>query len=271
MLIVIVVTAATLLSAFVTAYEKQVLAEEGQQHDRSLEKGRVTSLRLNVATGYPSAWTALSGSKSIVGLSFVSGDVNAMYVTSYVVDGVNASGWSITNGTSPPSWMATEGCVPYQYVVNGTSVLNASCERVAPYQEVNVLLLLHNVTTVATPVSLEVFTGLADEFSYQFIPPVAIITAESLPVGQGTATLFSGLQSYQPTEDDNASLIDYSWTFTAAPGNNITTCAAPSTSAGGEVEVPPDSGSSPCTYGVSLAVTNTDGLSGNASLSYTYG
>lgn len=299
MLVVIVITAATLLAAFVSAYEKQVLAEENQQHDRSLETGRVSGVQICSPTscgklycyeGKTPAGASCTGqslptltlqavdggaSDDVVNVSFVSGDVQSLNLSAYEVDGQTPQGWMFFPHGATPGWMSDpaedvgwDACQPTT-TYNGSIVpANASCSEVSAYQQVNITLILGSaISTPSSPVSLDMYTSLSVEFSYEFIPPVPIIQTTVLPVGTAYEPLFDGADSYQPAGGDNATIVTFSWTI----DDQTTPTNPPITSyTGPEIEVSQLSSSETSdTYLVTLTVVNSDGLSTSTSVVYS--
>ncbi len=277
MLVLITVTAATLFAAFVSTYEKQVLSEESQKHDRSLETAQVSGIQLCSALTCPKFYDGgylPSGSEveSVVNVTFVSGDVNPMYFYDYQVNGEPAEGWLFLPYDNVPHWMEDPAVDPSGWPgcqsINTLGSLqvgpNASCSEVAPYGQVNVSLIL--LTPVAPPIRLEVFTALSDEFSYLFFPPVPIVKVTELPIGSETIPLFDGSSSYEPVGGDNSSIDSYVWTVV-----NKSDSASLGPYAGPQVEIPalalvPASNST--LYNVTLTVTNTDGLSASTTVGF---
>jgi hypothetical protein len=81
MLVLIVVTAATLFAAFVASYEKQLTAQEAQTHNRNLESLRVLSVSPTLATAV-SAGSGTSTTSVPAGTSWFSTAASSSGVTS---------------------------------------------------------------------------------------------------------------------------------------------------------------------------------------------
>lgn len=212
MLVVITVAAATSFAFFVSAYEKQVLAEEQHTHDVALEKIRVTGLSFglagtashlsyyNISTRSLEPYSPYPYTQS-VSLTLVSGDVNTM-----VVDGVTLNGVSLLG--------YIDSLCAYQ---NGT--ICPETVSVPPEAIVSLVLYTNLPTPFQSPYELSLFTTLGNDFTTTFLQPVAVIKATILPVGDEAIPQFDGSQSYQPAGGDNASIASYSWSFTPELAN----------------------------------------------------
>ena len=240
MLVLIVVAAAVAFSLFVASYQTQVQNEQRASHDRSLEAIHIISIT-----------TIANGSSSVIHL--VSGDVNWMNLTGYVVNGIEVTQWDFqaAGGAAVScSWPSTQ----------------ANCTELAPLSAAT-LTLIYNLSQTLSPskaIRLSVFTKLANQFNFEFFPPVAIIKVSELPDGSSKFDpLFDGSASYEPMGGDNATIIEWNWTIHG--GLPVTTY----TYYGPEVEVDPLNSSVIGTYNVSLQVTNSDGLTSSALVTYT--
>ncbi len=268
MLVLIVVAAATAFSFFVASYEKQVLAQETSQHDRALETGRVLSIQICTSAVCPALYDELPTSARVadhvVNVAFVSSDPNTMVFTNYLLDGTSVQSWLLFNTSGKtPAWMASAdgGCTL-------SPPVNASCGFLAPFEAVNLTLILPYAATLPTPISLSIFTSLSDVFSYEFVPPVAIVQTTILPEGTYSEPLFDASSSYQPSGGDNASIVSYTWYFWDVSTSSNVTPSSPYT--GPQIEVSQfSSAETSQVYDVTLIVANSDGLTASTSVYYS--
>jgi flagellin-like protein len=298
MLVVIVVAAATAFSFFVSAYERQVLSEESQQHDRTLEVGKVAGIQQCTASNCSQLYCTnntdlqhnlsllgcangvqhlpdlvLEGREAVLNVSFVSGDVNSMFFTQYLLNGQASEGWLFYPHGATPRWMSdlTEtaanwtACQPTQNISGSIVSVNSTCSEIPPYGQVNISIFTS--TALPSPISLEMYTSLSDTFEYSFTPPVPVIKTTVLPEGSISEPLFDGSSSYQPAGGDNASITGYSWSFVDL--NNSSATILPYQ--GPQIEVVNLSSAGPWagnTFKVTLLVTNSDGLSASTAVLY---
>lgn len=255
MLVLIVVAAAVAFSLFVASYESQLTNEEKAAHNRTLESLHLLRISVTYPGGFP------------VDITFVGADVNYMNITGYEIDGAPVQGWQFyPAGVPAPPWMTTTGCL----TSNTTLLYKEGCEMVAPFQTVKVVLdpdnsSLAQLNSTTTPIQLSVFTTLANEFSYSFIPPVAIASIFFVESGSGSIPVFDGTNSYQPNEPDNATLVAFAWSVAYA--SNGTPPQHGATGSGAEFEDGPLVNLTG-KYNVTLAVQNTDGLTDVVTIPY---
>jgi len=274
MLVVIVVAAATAFSFFVAAYQKQLQAEETLNHNRSLESIKVIGIS-ELPCSSTACESACVGCFANVTITVASLDVNPITLTGLFLD--------------------QHPVVNYTIVFNGATVTpcynassrNNSTSGLVPCQPTNLpalseARLIFNLDNKAFPtafwafggafpnlfptsyIALQILTGLGNEFSGSFVPPVAIA---SVTYVSGTPIL-DGTQSYQP--NGNATIISWAWNVTNVTASGcLTNSTAPcGTYSGQEAELgaalaPTD------TYSIALVVLNSYGLTGTATIEYT--
>jgi flagellin-like protein len=251
MLVLIVVAAAVAFSLFVASYEKQVLAEENATHLQKLEAVRIVDI--TPTTG----WTELS-------LTIASGDVNYMNLTDYDLNGQPISYWTL----------------PYTlpFTINGTPTVitlscefpgNQSCDMVAPFGQVTVMLVPQVPLTPSADIKLNVFTALANDFTFTFIPPTAIAKVSYVQTGPGVTTpVFDGSGSFQTAEADNASLVSWDWTLTATNGTVVGIYSGEEVEVGYLTSGLNTSILEGTPFHVTLTVTNSDGLLDSVTIPY---
>lgn len=255
MLIVIVVTAATALAAFVAVYQKQVQAEQAYTNDRSLEDVRVLSV---VPTLNASGQTIDSLNFTVVSL-----DVNPMTVTALRVDGQPLTQYKATALNSSTGRFGT------------TTVAAGGNLLIGPHDLIQIIVndsqpsrqfSFYDTTFTLLPTSyieLSLFTTYDNEFTQTFVPPTAVALVSGLAVFAGnsyvTVPELDGSNSFQT---GNGTLVSWTWSV----GTNNSTCRDP-THYLGEVVVPEvscnDTG-----YDFELTVQNSYGLIGTSEVRY---
>jgi flagellin-like protein len=245
MLVVIVVTAATLLAAFVATYQKQLQTEQAFTHDQNLESLKI----LGLETSLNRAGTAYR-------------NINFTLASEYINPSI-ILGISINNFPLVSIWW--EDLTTHVWSQNPLG----SNLSLGPQQEIFVSTNTsssNNSFLVAPPppsqyLKFDVDTVLQNDFSRVFLPPTAFgVVSEINPSGSNPITLLDGSQSFQP--GGNASLVEWNWTVS---GGGLGT---PESFSGEEVEVSPALAVNH-TYSVLLVVANSDGLLGSTTLSYT--
>lgn len=253
MLVLIVVTAATLFAAFVASYQKQVQAEESFSHDQSLESVHILSLE----TTLTSSGAAFASFAFTIASEYVNpSGILAIFVNN---DPLTQFAWeNLTTGTS------------------GTYNLGQNF-ILSPYDVVQITLGLSGSTdsfsgSVPLPnsyIKFDVDTALQNVFERIFLPPTALaIASETNPSGSSPILLFDGSTSFQ--SGANSSIVEWAWTI-----EDTTTTASPNTlyENGEEIELSPGSTGEVLAPGdnllVTLVVTNNEGLDGSTTISYT--
>ncbi|HXQ79400.1 MAG TPA: hypothetical protein VN819_04195 [Thermoplasmata archaeon] len=271
MLVVIVVAAATAFSFFVAAYQKQLQAEETLNHDRSLEAVNVIVIS-ELPCSSTVCDTPCTGCFANVTITVASLDVNPITVTGLFLDQ-----HPVVNYTMEFNGATLTPCY------NGSS-RNNSTFGLIPCQPVNLPALAeaqlifnldNNKTHTAfwafggsfsslfptSYIALQILTGLGNEFSGSFVPPVAIA---AITYVSGTPVL-DATTSYQPS--GNATIISWEWDVTSPLGCHNDTTAPCGPLSGQEAELgaaltPTDN------YSISLVVLNSYGLTGSATIQY---
>jgi len=220
MLVIIVVTAATLLAAFVATYQKQLQSEEAFTHDQNLESLHI--LGLNTTVG--------SGNYSGFGFTLASKYVNPSVVLNITINGqpLKFFNWSDTTGTDKGKFRG--------------GPLNLSA-----FEEVYISLDLDPATpefSFFVPngapqpneyLIFNVYTLLQNDFTQVFLPPTPLpVVSEINPSGNNPLTLLDGSTSFQP--GSNASIVSWAWTITR--GDLVSRAANISTPTGGDVSGP---------------------------------
>lgn len=185
-LVAIVVAAAAAFSLFVATYQSQLQKEEAATHDRNLEAVRI--LRVTSPTAFG------------VDVLLASSDVNPMNLTDYSLNGIDVASW---NFTIAGSRVSAQNC---QWPAS------SSCDSLPPLEQAYVNLT--SAGMISYPLTLGVLTARSNDFSYAFVPPVAIAKVYFVQTGAGNTTpVFDGSASFQSPEPDNASLVGFNWTI----------------------------------------------------------
>jgi len=230
MLVIIVVTAATLLAAFVASYQKQVQAEQTFSHDQSLESIRILGINTTVT----------DGSYTSFGFTIASKYVNPSTILSISINNqpLKYFGWEDVGTSSSHLFVLGQD-------------LNLS-----PFEEISIWLSLNPssgwfsfLSSLGIPqpnqyLKFDVDTILQNDFTRVFLPPTALaVVSEIDPSSNNPITLLDGSTSFQP--GTNASIVAWNWTVAGggptsnAPGTVISvnggTNGALTGSAGGMV------------------------------------
>jgi flagellin-like protein len=286
MLVVIVVAAATAFSFFVASYQKQVQAEETLNHDRALESLKIIGLSEMPCDIKPKeCGTGSSCGICFANVSFTlaSLDVNSMGLTNIFLNHL-----PVVNFTATVRGSVESPCFNEIEVSNMTHGLSPCQPLVVPgYSTVVIKFDLggclngpcnNNGYWALGPgegpadfapsahFNLQAVTQLGNQFSETLSPPVAIISVFYVSGGNSSIPVFDGLNSYQPKGADNSSIDFYNWTIENLSGSTPpdSNCGNDGVGFGGEFECADLSGS----YTVSLTITNSDGLTGTASISF---
>jgi flagellin-like protein len=199
MLVLIVVSAATLLAAFIATYQKQVQTEQAYQHDQSLESIHVLSL----GTILNSTGTGFAN------LSFTLASAS---VDSSVITGITLNNEPLLhfNWTNPDNGSSGNISLPHDLSLPAfqeliiTTDLNDNLHNAKNYSFV----------TRPTPneyLKFDIYTAYQNDFSRVFLPPVPLaVVSEINPSGNNPITLLDGSTSFQP--GSNVSIVDWGWT-----------------------------------------------------------
>jgi len=284
MLVVIVVAAATAFAFFVASYQHQVQAEETLNHDRSLESLKgigLTELLCTPLNCNPrGTCSTVGGCFGSVSFTIASLDINKISLENLFFDHLPVVNYtaSIRGSTVSPCFNASERS-------NSTYGVSACGPLIIPGYSTAIvtfnlgLCFAPNCTDrgywalgpgegpadlgSAGGFVLSAVTGLGNQFTESFLPPVPISTVFFVSNGTGSVPVFDGLGSYQPRGADNSSIILYGWTIVEA-GTSVTVAVG----AGGEFEVGTLTSGTP--YNVTLTVTNSDGLSAAGTIPFEF-
>lgn len=256
MLVLIVVVAATSLAVFVAQYQKQLQAQQALTHNRQLENLGILHVTPFVPAG-ASAWVSLNITVSSLDVNPSVVDeitINDQPVKQYTV-------WELNLGTGNFS----------SQVVPGGGTLNLSGT-----EQVNVNVSFNQSSpsfsfyspTFAIPLTsylkIDLLTGLQNDFTRAFIPPTAVAVIDPLVTFNGTAyntvPVLDGSSSFQA---GNSSIIGWSWFVVPIGGAGAFPLFGEKVVL--NASVPPPL----VTYNITLTVTDTDGLVGQAVTSYT--
>jgi len=249
MLVIIVVTAATLLAAFVAAYQKQVQAEQTFTHDQGLESIHLLGLSTTVSNGQYKTFEF---------------DVASKYVNP-----ANILGISIDNQPLKQfNWTDLTTLAKGSFSIGQTLNLSAfeevaiSLDLFAPSS--NFSFLAPNDLPVPNQyLKFDVFTLLQNDFTQVYLPPTALAVASEInPSGSSPIILFDGSMSFQA--GGNATIVQWNWT--ATDQKNHTRTIGPYL--GEEVELSPSNFTASDPYWVNLTATNSAGLDGTTSITY---
>lgn len=257
MLIVIVITAAVALAAFVANYQKQLQSEEAYEEDRSLENLRVLSV---VPSIDPSNGDLYNATFTVANLGVNPTTVKAVWIDDSPL--LQYEAYELNTSTGLYEWITvadggdltlgaqevlsvtvndTAGSPSYSFVAPGPQLLSTSFIKV------------------------ELFTAYDNDFTQTFIPPTAIAVVSTLSVYSGgsyvTQPVFDGTESFQPA--GNGTLVSWTWSVTHPSDPS---CTDPTRYTGEKVVPTVSCGG---TYQVLLTVENSDGLEGISSTSYT--
>ena len=206
MLVVIVVSAATLLAAFVASYQKQLQTEETFSHDKGLESIEILALTTAVHNG---AFTSFN-------FTIASEYVNPSGILDVYIDGDPLLDFAWENvttntfGTYNPQTSANGMVVlPFQQVVIETCLV-ASCTIHGA--AVTDSFLPGDAPAPNQYLKFDIFTHLDNDFSRSFLPPTPLPVVNELnPSGNNPITLLDGTTSLQP--GGNASIVNWAWSI----------------------------------------------------------
>jgi len=253
MLVIIVVSAATLLAAFVASYQKQLQTEESFTHDQNLESIHVLSL--NTST--------VNGRYATFGFTIAS-----EYVNPSIVLGISINNQPLRFFNWTDQIDNTSGAFSLGGQLNVSSFaqvyisldLNSSHNRFSFF----------NASNAPTPnnyLKFDIFTYLQNDFERIFLPPTALaVVSEVYPTSTNPAILLDGSTSFQG--GTNTSIVQWSWLATNQSNHTESFPLF-----GEEVEAPVNATSTTAfnpgtTYWVNLTVTNSAGLVGTTGITY---
>lgn len=253
MLVVIVVTAATLLAAFVASYQKQLQTEESFSHDQSLESIHILALttKLNPeGTNFTEFGFTLASE----------------YINPSVILGISINNNPLKNF----SWENLDNYSSKGYTLAGQNL------DLSPFEELSVSTDLSwsspafsffDNASIPVPdhyLKFDIYTVLQNDFSRVFLPPVPLeVVSEVNPSGGPNPDVqLDGSESFQP--EGNATLLQWNWTV-----ENSTRAFLLGPLYGEVTDFALSTLTSNVTYAVTLTVTNSDGLIGSITLPYT--
>lgn len=258
MLVLIVVVAATAFAAFVQSYQKQAQAEQAYSHDQHLESLHVLSVTpVANQTNHNATWLTLNftvASEYINPSTITAITVNANAVAQYVVWRVDPNSGLLV--PSPVSLASPLTLNPREQV--GIVVTFSATPALGS------LVNLGYMLSTTSYIQLNLFTGLQNDFVGLFIPPTAFAVVSTVASFSGggfvDVPVLDGSSSFQA---GNSTLVRWAWNVTETaptPGTQPTVF--------GEKVVATSLFTSGGHYLVTLAVTNSDGLSGTSTITY---
>lgn len=275
MLVVIVVAAATAFSFFVAAYQKELQSQETMTHDRELEDLKVIDVSETTCQNFTrgcASGSALPGSFAEISFLVASLDVNAMWLTGLFLNGGGIVNYTATyhnhtivdpcyDGSTTSGVNGLVPCAALSLPSYSTVLISLDLDGNVPYAAAafggtNDLILPTSV------LDFQILTLLTNLFTESFTPPDAIASVFYVSNGTAPVAVFDGLESFQPSSANNASILGYSWDFV----NTSTPAVVAEQLSGAEVEWPAKL--PPGMYDVTLSVTDTDGLTGTTTLAY---
>ena len=249
MLVLIVVVAATVLSAVIASYQKQLLAERQLAQNRGLESLVIVHAAPSLANGGGS-WLRLNftlASLYINPSTVTNIRLNDNPLKQYTTWRLNLSTGNFQAGTVGPGGQLVLG--PRDEVAVVIS-LNASNSSFSFY---NTSFALHTTDYV----KIEVLTSYENDFTRVFIPPTAIAIVSTITSFSNgtfvTLPVLDGSNSFQP---GNGTLVSWAWKVT--PDNIV---------ASGEKAVVKFNATF-ASHTITLTVTNSFGLISLVQLKY---
>jgi flagellin-like protein len=250
MLVVIVVTAATLLAAFVATYQQQLQTEQAFTHAQSLESLHVLGLTTAVANGDYRSFGFTLASKYV--------DPSLVMGVSLDNQPIKAFNWTDLDTGATGSFVLGEqlNLGPFEQAAI-TLDLNSSSSNFS-------FLAPNEVPLPNEFLKFDVFTQLQNDFSQVYLPPTALAVASEInPSGSSPIILFDGTMSFQ--SGGNATIVQWNWTAT----DQLNHTAVVGPLLGEEVELSPSNFTASHPYWVNLTVTNSAGLDGTTSITWT--
>jgi flagellin-like protein len=217
MLVIIVVTAATLLAAFVASYQKQLQAEQAFTHDQNLESLRILGLNTTVR----------NGSYTTFGFTLASKYVNPSSVLNITINSqpLKFFNWSdVAEGTKGHFRGGALNLSPFEEVYIALD-LNPASSNFSFFGIGSVPLPNHYLV-------FNVYTLLQNDFTQIYLPPTPLAVVSDIDLSAGNPiTLLDGSTSFQ--SGGNSSIVDWAWTVTG--GSFISTVTAITTPVGGDL------------------------------------
>ncbi len=284
MLILIVVSAAIALAAFVASYEAAYLNEQSQNHARALEDLRVESI-----SPYGTADDG-GGDYALLNFTVASTDPNPTIIDGILVDGNVVTNYTVAGLDQTPSFgvgfyysLPASGSATF-----GITFAQWTSATLGPVPN------SFGVTGLVLPdnsyLKIDLYTALGNDFTFTALPPVPIVKVDVIPLGSTFATVLDGTGSFLPS-GQNATIVSWAWTgsetTTTCVSGDMPPCttSAPVTLQAGnwfsqpieygadvETQSPLAPSTSPNTFenfSLSLTVTSTSGLDGIATVLYS--
>ncbi len=228
MLIVIVVSAATLLAAFVATYQKQVQNQEAYAHDQSLESIHILSLNTTLnstETGFATfGFTLASASVNPSGILGISVNNNVLECFNWTdLDNKSKGQYSLAAGGD---YNLTIAPLEEMYISTDLNPKDSPSTGCAfSYFGSS------NIPLPNSYIKFDVYTVLQNDFNRVFLPPVPLAVASEInPSGSNPITLLDGSGSFQP--GGNASIVNWAWDVSGSLISTNTTLPANFTDAG---------------------------------------
>ncbi len=275
MLVLIVVSAALALGAFVQTEEKANLAYRAQEQDRARESDNATSLL--VTPSGPGSSTIGSLNITIANLGTSSSSITSISVNNIPLQGFISE--YLSGGSAVPVCHQGNRTVPACGTASIPAVPMLANLTLLTGQEVDLQIntnwsfVYPDVTTLFSTqyVQVDVFTTLNNEFIKTFVPPEAFGVVASVDY-YDSATMTTQAEIVYDGSDSKAlndTVIGWSWTTYTNPGM---VPVPGSTVSGEEVPVPTNvtCSASGTLYTVGLTVTDTAGLSDTLDFPFDY-
>jgi len=263
MLVLIVVAAATAFSFFVASEEQTTLAQQAALHDKNLENVTIQSVintpSLPLGCGGAGPVCTFVGNLVII---LSSSDIYSTNVTDIAVGGDPATTFCQTPNNTVAVNCALPGNVQTFAAAGGNAWLNLTPFTVTAVTMSYTSFYLQPFVFSTNSIQVQMGTLRGNEFVETLFPPIAEVGVDFVtgyPVLDGT-------QSYQPHtgSSPDATIEQWMWVVTSSPSGD----PDDNTYYGQQVELPNLFVHS-TVYTISLTVTNTIGLSGSASETYT--
>lgn len=270
MLVLIVVSAATVFAVFVASYQKQLQAEEAIQQDRNLEDIRVLSVASTLN------WTAVNVFADPTTLLNLNFSIASLGINPSTITGVSVDNQAVANYTVLQLNLTTN---QKQY----DTVAAGGIFTIYPRDDFALILDVSQGSTsnsfydqdfgvfATSYVTISLFTSYGNDFTATFLPPTALAEVDQISVYCGGCTppsyqdepVLDGTQSFQ---GGNGTLVSWAWSVSYASG-----CASTPNPAlyAGEKAIPTLSCAT--TYTIVLTVQNSYGLVGTSTTTYLNG
>ena len=250
MLVLIVVSAATVFAVFAAGYQKQLEAQQTAQQNRNLE-----SLGILRATPTPASngvdWSTVN--ITVASLYINPATVTEITINDDPLEQYSAVSLNLTTGAFQSITIGAGG----QLQLGPREQLNIIVNCTQGTSNYSFYASSGFVLPTTDYVKIELFTALQNIFTRVFIPPTAIAFVGTIQTSNGTGftnlPLLDGSQSFQPV---NGTLIAWSWSVfpdnSSAQGERTLFTFNPAF----------------LVHHVTLTVTNSDGFLGTTTILY---